>query len=66
MNKKQFYGSFLWMGFNCPKGTEPPQVNSLVYTTKFREILGTHLIDLGKMKDGEIMEPPSGFKSGVM
>ena len=66
MNKKQFYGPFLWMRFNYPKGTEPPQVNSLIYTTKFREILGTHLIDLGKMKTETIMEPPSGFKSGVM
>ena len=32
------------MGLNCLKATEP------LFTTKFTEIPGTHLIDLGKMK----------------
>ena len=38
------------MGFNCLKATEPPRGGSLLFTTKFSEIPGTHLIDLGKMK----------------
>ena len=39
------------MGFNCLKATEPPCGGSLLFTTKFPEITGTHLIDLGMMKD---------------
>ena len=48
--KKKLYDPFLWMGFNCLKATTPLQGGSLLFTTKFPEISGTHLIDLGKMK----------------
>ena len=37
-------------GFNCLKATEPLQGGSLFFTTKFPDIPGTHLIDLGRMK----------------
>ena len=43
------FGS-LWMGFNCFKAMEPLQGSSLLFDTKFQEIPGTHLIDLGRMK----------------
>ena len=43
------FGS-LWMGFNCFKAMEPLQGSSLLSNTKFQEIPGTHLIDLGRMK----------------
>ena len=36
------------MGFNCLKATEPLRGDSLLFTTKFPEILGRHLIDLRK------------------
>ena len=38
------------MGFNCFKATEPLQGCSLFFTIKFPEIIGTHSIDLGRMK----------------
>ena len=38
------------MGFNCLKAIEPPRGGSLLFTTKFPEIPGTHLIDLGRIK----------------
>ena len=51
-NKKNFklYGPFLWMGFNCPKAKATSR-GSLLFTTKFPEIPGTHFIDLGRTKD---------------
>ena len=49
--KKELYGPFLWMGFNCLKTTEPLLGGSLLFTAKFPEIPSTHLIHLGKMKD---------------
>ena len=39
------------MGFNCIKATEPLRRDSLLFTTKFPEIPGTGLIDLGRMKE---------------
>ena len=51
LNKRKLYRPFLWMGFNCLKATQPLQGGSLLFTTKFPEIPGTHLIDLGRMKD---------------
>ena len=48
--KKKLYDSFLWMEFNCLKSTEPLRGGSLLFTTKFPEIPGTHLIDFGRMK----------------
>ena len=54
------------MGFNCLKATEPLQGSSLLFTAKFPDSPGTHLIDFGRMKDereGEsTLEPPSGFE----
>ena len=47
---KEFYGSFLWMGFNCLDATEPLQGGILLFTIKSPEISGTHLNDLGMMK----------------
>ena len=34
--------AFLWMGFNCLKATEPLREDSLLFTTQFSEVLGTH------------------------
>ena len=39
---------------------EPLRGGSLLFTTKFPEILGTHLVDLGKAES--TLEPPSGFE----
>ena len=39
------------MGLNCLKPTEPLPGGSLLFTTKLPEISGTHLINLGRMKD---------------
>ena len=49
--KKKLYGPFLWIGFCCLKATEPLRGGSLLFTTKFPEIPGTHFIDLETMKD---------------
>ena len=46
----QLYDPFLWMEFNCYKASEPLWGDSLLLTTKFPEIPGNHLIDLGRMK----------------
>ena len=45
-----FIAPFLWMGFNCFKATQPLQGGSLLFTTKFPESPGTHLIYIGRMK----------------
>ena len=42
---------FLWMRFNCLKATEPLRGGSLLSTTKFPETPGTHLIDIGGIKE---------------
>ena len=46
----KYYGPFLWMAFNCLKATEQPWGGSLLFTTKFPDIPGTHLIDLRNIK----------------
>ena len=46
--KKNFMAPFR---FNCLKSTEPLQGGSLLFISQFREIPGTHLINLGRMKD---------------
>ena len=33
---------FLWMGFNCLKATEPLGEHSLLFTSKFPVVPGTH------------------------
>ena len=50
LEKKKRFGPFLWMGFNCLKTTEPLRGGSVLCTTKFPKLPGTHLIDLGRMK----------------
>ena len=47
--KNKLYGPFLWMGFNCLK-TRATWGGSLLFTTKFPVIPGTHFVDLGRMK----------------
>ena len=44
---------------------EPLQGDSLLFTTKFPEIPGTHFIDLGRMKAESTLEPLSGFEHGT-
>ena len=46
--KKKLYGPILWMGLTASR-LEPLQGGSLLFTTKFSEIPGTHFIDLGRM-----------------
>ena len=46
---KKLYSPFLWMGFNCLKVTEPLRGGSLLFTIKFPEIPGTHLLDPERM-----------------
>ena len=41
----------------------PLRGGSLLFTTKFPDIAGTHFNDLGRMKKAEsTLEPPSGFE----
>ena len=47
---EKLYGSFLRMGFNCLKATEPRRGDRLLFTTQSPGVPGTHLIDLGRMK----------------
>ena len=46
----KLYDPFLWMGFDCLKGTQPLQGDSLLFTTRCQGGPWTHLIDLGRMK----------------
>ena len=46
----KLYGPFIWMGFNYLKATEQLGGGSLLFTNKFPEIPGTHLIKLRRMK----------------
>ena len=58
----KLYGPFLWMGSTASR-IEPLRGDSLLFTTKFPEIPGTHFIDLGRMKKTEsTLESPSGFE----
>ena len=47
---KNFNGSFLWIGFNCLKVTEPLRRDSLLVTTKSQGVFDTHFIDLRRVK----------------
>ena len=40
----------LWMGFNCLMATEPLRGDSLLFTTQFPGVPGTHLINFRRMK----------------
>ena len=53
------------MGFKCLKATEPIRGGSLLFTTKFPKIPGTHFIDLGRIKAESTLEPPSGLEHGI-
>ena len=57
---KKLYGLFLWMGFNYLKATEPLRGVSVLFTTKFPEILGTDLIEDESTES--TLEPPTGFE----
>ena len=48
--KNKLCDPFLWMGFNCSNATESLRGDSLLFTTKWQESPGTHLIDLGRKK----------------
>ena len=50
------------MGFNYLNATEPLWGGSLLFTTKFPEFPGTHLIDPEAWKTELVLEPPSDFK----
>ena len=41
---------------------KPFRGGSLLFTTKFPEISGTHFIDPGRIKAESTLEPPSGFE----
>ena len=47
--KKNFMALFYGWGLTASR-LEPLRVGSLLFTTKFPEIPGTHFIDLGRMK----------------
>ena len=65
LKKKKLFGSLLWMGFNCFKATEPLRGGSLLFTTKFSEIPGTHLIHLGRMKGWVNLRATLWFSTGA-
>ena len=44
---------------------EPLRGGTLLFTTKFPEIPGTHFIDLGRMKAESTLEPASVFEHGT-
>ena len=46
----KLYGPFLWIGFTCLKAAEPIRGDSLLLTTKFSIVRGTHLISFVSMK----------------
>ena len=46
---KKLYGPFYGWGSTASR-VKPPWGGSLIFTTKFPEIPGTHFIDLGRMK----------------
>ena len=48
--KQNFMAPFYGWGSTASR-LEPLRGGSLLFTTKFPEITGTHLIDLGMMKD---------------
>ena len=47
---KKLYSLLLWIRFNYLKATEPLRGRSLLFTIKFSETPGSHLIHLGRMK----------------
>ena len=54
------------MGFSCLKATEPLQGVSLLFTTDFPYIPGTHLINLGRwMADQSTLDQLKCFELGI-
>ena len=49
------------MGFNSLRATEPLAGNSLLFTTKYPEIFGIHLINLGQKKGWVNLEATQWF-----
>ena len=41
----------LFMEFNCLKVSKPVREDSLLFAIQFPRVSGTHLINLGRMKD---------------
>ena len=61
-SKKNFVTPFR---FNCLKSTEPLQGGIFLFLTQFREISGTNLINLGRMKGWfDLGATPSLWKQG--
>ena len=54
------------MGFNCLKAAEPLRGDSLLSTTKFPAIPGTHLIDFERMKDSRPWSHPVVLNTGSL
>ena len=50
MKNIKLYGPILWMGPNCLKDAEPLRGDSLLFTTQFPGVPGTHLINFGGKK----------------
>ena len=44
---------------------EPLRGGGLLFTTKFPEVLGTHVIDSQGWKAESTLEPHSGFEHGI-
>ena len=53
------------MGCSTASRLEPLRGGSLLFTSKFPEIPGTHFIDLEGAKAKSTLEPPSGFEHGT-
>ena len=48
--KKNLFYLVLWMEYNCFKTTDPLPSDSLLFTTKFQGVPGTHFIYLGRIQ----------------
>ena len=64
LEKTKLYGPLIWMGFISLKTTESLWGNSLLFTSQFSGVPGTHLIKEG-LKVELILEPPNGFELGT-
>ena len=49
-------------GVQLPQRHRPIRGESLLFTSLFPRVLGTHLIDLGRRKAELTLEPPSSFE----
>ena len=62
INFFKLYDPFLWMGFNCLKATEPLRGSSLLFTTKFPEVIVLIWLTSEGWKAESVLDPPSGFE----